>query len=193
MNASRWITFCFYGSTALALSACAAFNTRPATTTATPPQIAQAPATAVQEPSQTAALLRFAHDFAALSPEAQKREYNQIHSARRSETSRMQLVMISVVPGSRYKDDARATALVDEYLKSDGRDEGLRTLATTLKSLLAAPRQETRTDPRQEENMALLMQKLKDEQKRADTLQRKLDELLAVEKTLYDRRENQPK
>lgn len=181
MHKRRWIIICL-----LALTACAQPAVKPSTPTET---IIQPSAQPADHPSSLDALLKFSQNFAVLPAEAQKREHGQINAARRTEFSRMQLVMMAVQPGSRYKDEGRAAVLVDEYLKSDARDEGLRTLAQVIKSLLAVARQEAKADPKQEENMAQLMQKLKDEQKRADTLQRKLDELLAVEKTLNERRE----
>lgn len=169
MRSHSWIIFCL-----MLLTACAQSPLRTQ---------AQSPA----EPGNVNMLMKFAQSYSALPAEAQKREYGQINARRKGEYSRMQMVMMAVLPGSRYKDDARAMALLDEHLKApDSRDEGLRTLAGVIKALLAAP-------PKQEENVAQLMQKLKDEQKRADMLQHKLDELLAVEKTMYDRHEAQPK
>lgn len=89
---------------------------------------------------------------------------------------------------ARPRDDARVIAMLDECLKaSDSRDEDLRALATLLKTAL------TGGQSRPDDNTAQLMQRLKDEQKRADMLQRKLDELLAVEKAMSDRHEAQPK
>ncbi len=167
MRFYRCILFCF-----VLLSACAQTPSRPQTSAA--------------DTGNVNALMKFAKSYAEMPAEAQKREYNQLNSRRRNEYSRMQLVMASLMPGSRYRDEARAQVLLDEHLKAtDSHDEGLRSLATLLRNMLAG-------QARNEEN-ALLMQKYKDEQKRADMLQHKIDELLAVEKTMSDRHEAQPK
>jgi hypothetical protein len=124
-------------------------------------------------------LLNYTQTFSTLSAEAQKREYTQLTSKRKGEFIRMQLAMIALVPGSRYRDNTRALALLDEHLKAtDSRDEGLRAFAALMRSQLL--------DQQKQEDT--LTQKIKDEQKRTDTLQRKLDDLLEVEKTMNERR-----
>lgn len=138
----------------------------------------------VVEPNSVAALMKFAQAYAALSPEMQRREYAQLSARRKTEYSRMQLATMAMM--TKPRDDAKVVALLDEHLKAfDSRDEDLRGLAGLLKAAL--------TGQNKSDETAQLTQKLKDEQKRADMLQRKLDELLAVEKTMSDRHEAQPK
>lgn len=99
----------------------------------------------------------------------------------------MQMALIHSQPGGRFRDLARALALVDEHLKApDSKDEGLRSLATILKGQLGEQQ-------KLEDALAPAAQKLKDEQKKSEALQRKLDELLAVEKAMSDRHMNQAK
>lgn len=132
-------------------------------------------------------LLRFVQTFNSLSSDLQKKEYANINSQRRTEYSRMQLALIHSMPGSRFREVTRAQALVDEQLKSpESRDEGLRSLALILKSQL-------NEQQKQEDTSASLLQKLKDEQKKSEALQHKLDELLAVEKTMTERHQTQPR
>lgn len=171
MKSLGWIIFCL-----MLLTACAQSPPKASTQ-------AQAPV----EAGTVNTLMKFAQSYAAMPAEAQKREFGLIGAKRKNEYSRMQMVLMTMLPGSRLKDDARALALLEEHLKApDSRDEGLRTLAGMLKAMLTAQQ-------KQDENVAQLMQKIKDEQKRADMLQYKLDELLAVEKTMYDRHEAPPK
>jgi hypothetical protein len=132
-------------------------------------------------------LLKYADAFGKMSLEAQKREFVRISAQPRTESTRMQLALVSALPSSRYRDPERALALLEESLKApDGRDEGLRALALLMKQLLT-------TQQKQEELSIQLTQKLKDEQKRSDTLQQKLEELMAVEKTLNERRKEMPR
>lgn len=172
------------------LGACAQMSAKTSPTKAAEPEHAQEvyqpPATTrAPDPDGVVMLLRFAQNYAAMTPEAQKREYAQVSARRKTEFSRMQLVMMALL--GRQRDDAKAQALLEEHLKAaDSRDDGLRYLAVALKGLLA-------NQPKPDDTVAQLTQKLKDEQKRADMLQHKLDELLAVEKTMDDRRESPTK
>lgn len=167
-----WIAFC------LLAAGCAQQTPKP-TPGYTPP-VREAAATTVRAAS-TETLLRYAQSFSGMTAEAQKRELASLTKQRRGETSRMQLLMIYSQPGGRYRDPARALALADEHLKSpDSRDEELRVLAQWIKAQLAESQ-------KQEDFASALQQKLKDEQARTENLQRKLDELLAIEKAMSER------
>lgn len=197
MRSYRWIVFCL-----VLLTACAQIQGRTSSTTKVPAEEKRASSTTqaiVEEKRQTPTLLdneqpgsvytllKFSQAFSALSADAQKREYTQVISKRKGEYTRMQLAMMAILPGSRYRDNVRALALLDEHLKAtDSRDEGLRAFAGLMKNQLL-------DQQKQEDNLSQLTQKMKDEQKRADTLQHKLDELLDVEKTMNDRRGAQQK
>ncbi len=139
------------------------------------------------KPALADSLLSYVQAFNLLAANLQKKEYTNINTQQRTEYSRMQLVMITGLPGSRFRDVGRAQSLIDEHLKSpDSHDEGLRSLALIMKSQLAEQQ-------RLEEALPSLTQKLADEQKKTESLQRKLDELLAVEKAMTERRRSQPK
>jgi len=176
MRSYSWIVFCF-----VMLTACALLPGKTSSTTKTTVEEKgqTLPFQESAQPGNVYSLLKFSQAFSALGADAQKREYTQLISKRKSEYTRMQLAMVAILPGSRYRDDARALALLDEQLKAtDSRDEGLRAFAGIMKNQLL--------DQQKQEDA--LTQKMKDEQKRADALQHKLDELLAVEKAMNDRR-----
>lgn len=122
-------------------------------------------------------LFRYVQRFNALPAETQKKQFSGLNAQRRTEFGRMQLALICSQPGSRYFDASRAQLLLEEHLKSpESKDEGLRMLAAILKNQLGSQR---RADE------ATLQ--LKDEQKKSEDLQRKLDELLAIEKSINER------
>jgi hypothetical protein len=185
MKSYRWIVFCF-----ALLTACAQLQGRTSSTAtkATVEEKCQTlPLPDNVQPSSVYSLLKFSLAFSALPADAQKHEYTQLISKRKNEYIRMQLAMMAILPGSRYRDNAHALALLDEHLKAtDSRDEGLRAFAGLMKNQLL-------DQQKQEDALSQLTQKMKDEQKRADTLQHKLDELLAVEKTMNERRGAQQK
>lgn len=183
MKSYRWIIFCL-----IVLSGCAQLpspTSETARTPATPKMQAPVKEQVMADANSVALLLKFAQAYAAMSPEMQKREYSQVNARRKNEYNRMQLATMAIM--ARPRDDARVIAMLDECLKApDSRDEDLRTLAGFLKTTLSG-------QPKPDDSTVQLMQKLKDEQKRADMLQHKLDELLAVEKAMSDRHEAQPK
>ena len=174
-NTAAWFVFCL-----TLFSGCALQPTRVASTEKSP--VREMPA-----PDSVETLLKFAQAYAALPADAQKREYTRLTGQRKTEVSRMQLALIASAGGSRYRDLARAQALLDEHLKAaDSKDEGIRTLAWLLKAHV--------TEQQKTEDALLAMgQKVKDEQKKSDSLQRKLDELLAVEKTMNERNQRHRK
>jgi hypothetical protein len=181
MRSYRWIVFCL-----VLLTACAQQQQKSGSTAkpAVEEKGISLPSPEIGQTSSVYSLLKYSQAFSTLPADAQKREFTQLSGKRKTEYLRMQLAMIAMLPGSRYRDNARALALLDEHLKAaDSRDEGLRTFAGLMKNQLL--------DQQKQEDT--LTQKMKDEQKRADTLQHKLDELLAVEKALNDRRGVQQK
>ena len=174
---ASWITFC------LVFVGC----TQPTARTPIPATRAEPAAWTAASTAATDALLRFVQKFNSMPADLQKQEYANISNQRRTEFSRMQLALIHGLPGNRFRDNARAQALIEEHLKApDSRDDGLRNLASILKVQLGELQKSELTT-------ATLSQRLKDEQKKSDTLQRKLDELLAVEKAMSDRHQKRPK
>lgn len=184
MKPHDWIISCLV-LTAIILAGCSHPPARPATVAKPVDKHDAYPLVPVGDNVTT--VLKYADAFGKMSQEAQKREFAKISAQPRTESTRMQLALVSALPSSRYRDPERALALLEEYLKSpDGRDEGLRTLALLMKQLLT-------TQQKQEELSMQLTQKLKDEQKRSETLRQKLEELMAVEKNLNERHQDIPR
>jgi hypothetical protein len=182
---ASWIVFC------LILSGCAQLAPK---TLAVKPAPQGEPVPVITRPALTDMLLKFIQTFNALSADLQKKEVANINTQPRTEYSRMQLALIAGLPGSRSRDIARAQLLIDEHLKApDSKDEGLRNLAMILKKQLAEQQKLLAEQQKLEETIPSLTQKFKDEQKKSETLQQKLDELLAVEKAMTERNRAQPR
>jgi predicted ribosome quality control (RQC) complex YloA/Tae2 family protein len=182
-----WIVFCF-----IAFAGCAQHAVKSLPQESTGPRFESS--STVVRPGQTDMLLKYMQIFNAMSADKQKRELASMSGLRRTEYSRMQLVLIHGQPGSRFRDIARAQSLLDEHLKAaDSKDEGLRNLAILLKNQLTEQQKLMNEQQKLEDTASQMTQKLKDEQKKSETLQRKLDELLAVEKAMTDRQQGQPK
>lgn len=180
----------------LTLSGCAASPTRP---TASPsadrngaesqPERAAAPPPAPattfdREKHADDELLIYARRFGELSADSQKKEQSQVMQAlgrnKKDTFNRLKAAVIYSLPGSRYRDNARALALLAELQRDKSLEDDIGALVALLKDFV-----EDRQ--RLEDNAAKLSQKTKDEQHRADELQQKLDALKNIEKTLIDR------
>lgn len=115
------------------------------------------------------------------SPEA-ARELEQARQAfnrAKTDYNRMQLALLSLLSNTGGRDDARALALLEPLLKDLPKEKsgsGLRALAALVYNQIT---EERRID-----------EKMKEEQKRADALQQKLDALKEVEKSLLDREQS---
>lgn len=130
--------------------------------------------------AMTDLLFKYVQRFNGLQAEQQKKEFANLNTQRRTEFGRMQIALISSQPGSKFFDASRAQMLLEEHLKSpESKDEGLRMLATILRNQLVSQK---RADD--------ATQQLKDEQKKSESLQRKLDELLAIERSINERQRN---
>jgi len=123
--------------------------------------------------SSTEPLLDFAGNLSDLSLESQKKELAQASQNKQDINSRIKVAMIYALPGSKLRDTAKAQILLDELI----RDKNLDKEHKNLVSLLA--------DYTNDSNKLVL--RLRDEQKRGDTLQQKLDDLKNIEKTMVDR------
>jgi hypothetical protein len=110
----------------------------------------------------------------------------QALAKQKSDSARLRLAMLLSLPGSAFRDDGRAVALAEEVANRKNPDSSsLRPLA----SLIAANASEQR---RQEDRNQKLAQRLQEEEKRAETLQQKLDGLKAIEKNLLNREPTKP-
>lgn len=122
-------------------------------------------------------LLDYALRYSQLSAEAQKKEVAQLTQAlaagKANTNIRMKAALVYGLPASRFRDQAKSQLLLEDLLHEKALDSDTKALATILQDFL-------------DEN-AKLLQKNKDEQKRADSLQQKLDELKNIEKTMGER------
>jgi hypothetical protein len=110
-------------------------------------------------------LLEFAGSFVDLPEEAQKKQalqFNQVLTSNKGDLkNKMKLAMIYALPNSKVHDTGRAQTLLDELLREKLLDSELKTMATLLRDHII------------ESNK--LSQKIREEQKRADSAQQKLD------------------
>ena len=105
----------------------------------------------------------------------------------KSELNRLQLALLLSLPGASFRDDNAAIALLHPFTKDKGRDGStLRPLAIWLHSELLELR---RTDEALQQQSA----KLKEEQRRGEALQQKLDAILEMEMKMIEREQNLPK
>lgn len=127
--------------------------------------------------SSTDQLFSYLRGFIEWPPEVQKSELaklNQELSRNKTDVNnRMKLAMLYAAPTSRIRDESKAQVLLDELQKDKNLDNSHKALVNLLRDFL----QETGKHA----------QKSRDEQKRADALQQKLDELKNIEKTMVDR------
>lgn len=132
-------------------------------------------------------LLKYIQTFTTLSADNQKNEFLRVSASKNNDLARWQLILICAYPGSRYRDRPHAQYLLEDYFKNgDLREESLMAFAVLLKKQL----QEYQ---RLEETVIADAEKIKDEQKRTQLLQHKLEDLISVQKTMNDRRQALPK
>lgn len=104
----------------------------------------------------------------------------------KSELHRVQLAMLLSFPGTGFRDDNAAIALLQSLVRGkEGENSSLRPLAALLYTGLADLR-------RTEEVLQQQATKLKDEQRRADALQNKLEALLEMEMRMLEREQASP-
>lgn len=125
-------------------------------------------------------LFAFAREFPKLTAEAQRAEVAHLNQAAGNPQSRLMLAMAYGLPNSATRDSTKAQTLLDEIAANKQLDEASLTLATVMRDYLG--------------ELNKSAQKLKEEQKRAeavqlklDELQKKLDDLKNIEKTMVDR------
>jgi hypothetical protein len=105
----------------------------------------------------------------------------------KSELNRLQLALLLSLPGASFRDDNAAIALLHPFTKDKGREGStLRPLAIWLHSELLELR-------RTEETLQQQAAKLKEEQRRAEALQHKLEAILDMEMKMIEREQNRPK
>lgn len=134
--------------------------------------------------------LAFAQHFGALPADGQKKELAQVtQSLSRNQNDpalRMRAALIYSLPASRHRNNERALALLDALQRDMRSDADARMLAGLLKDYVSE-RQKL------ENNAAKAGQKAAEEQKRAENLQQKLDELKNIEKAMTERYQTRQK
>ena len=114
----------------------------------------------------------------------------------KSELNRVQLAMLLSLPGSGFRDDSAALNLVQPFL-NDKRHEksALRPLALMLHTQLSEFKrlEEQRSElKRLEEALQQQTAKTREEQRRADTLQQKLEAIMEMEMKMIEREQAAP-
>jgi len=137
-------------------------------------------------------LMNYSQKIRALNAEELTSEFSamsQNFGKKKSDLNRIRLAILYSFPYAPFRDDTAALNLLDEYLAtSSAEDKGL--LKSYAKLLFANIVEQKKQD----ERIQKLLQKVKDEQKRADTLQQKNDELQqklnaikSIEKNMIER------
>jgi Holliday junction resolvase RusA-like endonuclease len=154
------------------LSACAQMTATKPTTSSQPTATLPAPMTSNPSASRLD-VLDFAETFGDLSFEQQKKELLQNNQNKGDLTSKIKIAMIYGLPNSKLRDTNKAQALLDELAKDKNLDGDRKILTLIMRDYIT-------------ENNKLGV-KVRDEQKRADTLQQKLDDLKNIEKMMLER------
>lgn len=164
----------------LLLSACAQIfkNTCPDTGRSSCPETSRNSTRILDNQRATGSeLLDYALRYSQFSAEAQKKEITQVTQAlavgKANANIRMKAALIYGLPASHFRDQAKSQLILEDLLHEKALDSDTKALATILQDTL-------------DEN-SKLSQKSKDEQKRADGLQQKLDELKNIEKSMGER------
>ena len=135
------------------------------------------------------ALLSYSQRIRVLSAESLATEYalaTQALAKQRSDSNRLKLALLLALPNAPFRDDSRAVALAEETLNNKASDSAeLKSLAQYIAAVAGEQK-------RQEDRFQQLSQKLKEEEKRSEALQQKLDALKSIEKDLINREQTKP-
>jgi hypothetical protein len=134
--------------------------------------------------SDSERLLYYYEYVLALTPEQVARESERTQrffGQHRSEFALMQLVLLKILPAASAKDRAQALETLAQYLKETrDRPSELRPFALMLNNLLLEQQ-------RQDAELQIQVQKLKEEARRYDELKQKLDALVETERKMLER------
>lgn len=129
-------------------------------------------------------LMIYAKRFGELSAENQKKEYAMVMQAlnrnKKDTFNRLKAALIYSLPNSRLRDNTRALPLLADLQRDKLAEDDVSALVSILKDYVE-DRQKL------EDSNNKLAQKIKDEQRRADELQQKLDALKNIDKTMIER------
>lgn len=156
---------------------------------ATPPARAATPAVCPQEPvgqlsSELEDLMNYYAGLRTRAPAALKQDLDEARkefSTNGSETARVKLALLYTLPNAPFRNEALAAQLLEPYQRGEGRGSGrLRGLAQVVLASLEMNR-------RGEAASVAMAARLRDEQKRTEELQRKLDALKDVERAMIQK------
>lgn len=138
----------------------------------------------VQRLSESAALLDYYANLRTKTAASQRQELDELRrefAAGSAEAARIKLAMVYLLPGAAIRNEAQAAQLLDPYARGDTRaDSPFRGIAQLLLAHLDQSR-------RLEAGAQAQAAKLREEQKRSDELQRKLDALKEVERAMIQK------
>jgi uncharacterized protein (DUF3084 family) len=140
--------------------------------------------------SDVEALLDYYERLTKLQGQELAKEYErarQTYAKTRSDYNRLQLALHGALPGAGPEDQVQSLNLLEPLVKSnEPRSGDLRRLALLLHGLIQEHR-------RLAEGLNAASQRVKEEQKRAEDLQQKLDAIKSIEKTLIEREQQMRK
>ena len=135
----------------------------------------------VQRLSESAALLDYYANLRTKAATGQRQELEELRrefAAGSAEAARIKLAMVYLLPGAAVRNEVQAAQLLDPYARGDTRaDSPFRGIAQLLLAHLDQSR-------RLEVGAQAQAAKLREEQKRSEELQRKLDALKEVERAM---------
>ncbi len=136
-------------------------------------------------------LLEYAANILDASEDAQKKELSELtrelSSNNQEIDTRMKLALLYGLPGSKVKNSNEAQVLLDDIIQEPLLDIEHKMLANLLHDYIVDTRKLSRQAKDEKERFNRLQIKAETVQQKADYLQRKLDELMAIEKTITDR------
>lgn len=146
------------------------------------------PSSKVIKADEVALVLGFFQRIRDMSHDSLSAEYALVTQAlakHRSDSNRLKLAILFSLPHAAFRDDGRAVALAEETLANKSIEPELRPLALYI--AVVATEQK-----RQEVRYHLVSQKLREEERRAETRQQKLNALKTIEKDLISREQIKP-
>ena len=127
-------------------------------------------------------MMEFYDSIRKQSPAELSRVYDKAKQSfmrNKSDTNRARLVLLLILPNTSFRDVTSAMHLLNEWPKDSNSANNLQSFRNLLAGLLAEQQ-------RLSHGIEELSQKLKDEQKRAETLQNQIDAIKSMEKNLLN-------
>jgi hypothetical protein len=136
-------------------------------------------------------LLKFAGSFAELPEEKQKEQLAQTSQnlalSSSDIESKMKLAIIYALPNSRLHDAAKAQTLLDDILRETNVSDELKALATVFRTHIAESNKLVQKTREEQKRADASLLKLDASQQKINDLERKLNELKSIEKAMVDR------